>query len=361
MGSFGRVVAAVALVSALAGGAAITPGHRGLGGAGGTGTGRGTGGRAGGAVAALAALDDLPVRGRATRTGFARSRFGEAWADTDRNGCDTRDDVLRRDLRHAVVADDGCTVLAGTLTDPYTGAVVAYPAVPLQVDHVVPLGDAWVTGAQRLTLAHRTELANDPLNLLTTTARTSIRKNAADAAGWLPSQRSFRCAYVARQIAVKRAYGLWVTAAERLAMAAVLAGCPGAALPASDGAASPPSTPAPSDEPWSGPTAPEPSDSGPAAPDPSDTDPVDPVDPADPADPVDPQAPDADPGGDPGVDLGADPGTAAVPTAEPIVTAPAAPRIGTGTGSRSGPGHATIPRRTTARPRAPAPTEVPLG
>jgi hypothetical protein len=195
--------------------------------------------RASDAVSAVAALGRLAVKGRAAKTGYTRSQFGPAWKDVDRNGCDTRSDVLRRDLRSVTLSANGCTILSGVLTDPYSGVVLAYPGGNFQVDHLVPLADAWVTGAQRLTLTRRTALANDPLNLLATTATMNDRKGSGDAATWLPPRTSFRCTYVARQIAVKRIYALWITAAEKAAMARILATCPGQQLPTSASTATP--------------------------------------------------------------------------------------------------------------------------
>jgi hypothetical protein len=173
-------------------------------------------------------------------TGYDRALFGQAWADVDRNGCDTRNDVLRRDLRAFTLkaGTNGCVVLRGTLHDPYTGRSIAFVRGPgtstlVQIDHVVALGDAWQKGAQRWTPARRTDFANDPLNLLAVDGPTNQRKGDGDAATWLPPLRSSRCAYVARQIAVKGRYGLSVTAAERAAMLRVLQTCPGQALPTS--------------------------------------------------------------------------------------------------------------------------------
>ena len=95
----------------------------------------------------------------------------------------------------------------------------------MQIDHVVALGDAWVTGAQQLTPTERTTLANDPLNLLAVDGPTNSAKRDADAASWLPPNKAYRCTYVARQVAVKSRYHLWVTAAETVQIARVLAGC----------------------------------------------------------------------------------------------------------------------------------------
>jgi uncharacterized protein DUF1524/excalibur calcium-binding domain-containing protein len=187
---------------------------------------------------ALAALAALPVKGRAPRTGYQRELFGQAWSDVDRNGCDTRNDVLRRDLTAYVVRTGtrGCLVLRGTLHDPYTGTTIAFlrgqsTSGRVQIDHVVALSDAWQKGAQQLSYERRTAFANDPLNLLAVDGPTNQRKGDGDAATWLPPQRAYRCAYVARQVAVKQRYRLWVTAAEREAITRVLRSCTGQALP----------------------------------------------------------------------------------------------------------------------------------
>ena len=187
--------------------------------------------RASVSVTAVQAVKALPVKGRAPMTGYSRAQFGQAWADTDRNGCDTRNDVLRRDLRGYVLkaGTRGCLVLSGTLRDPYTTKTIYFVRGPqsdrVQVDHVVALADAWVKGAQRWPAAKRVAFANDSLNLLAVDGPTNQRKGAGDAATWLPPAKGYRCQYVARQASVKRKYGLWVTAAERAAMLGVLHGC----------------------------------------------------------------------------------------------------------------------------------------
>lgn len=187
---------------------------------------------------ALAALATLAVKGRAPRTGYDRGLFGQAWADVDRDGCDTRNDVLRRDLAPYVLKSgtNGCLVLSGTLHDPYLGKTIAFvrgrsTSSAVQIDHVVALSDAWQKGAQRWTTPRRTALANDPLNLLAVDGLTNQRKSDGDAATWLPPNKAYRCPYAARQIAVKAKYGLWVTGAERDALTRILAGCPSQKLP----------------------------------------------------------------------------------------------------------------------------------
>jgi len=187
---------------------------------------------------AMAALSTLSVKGRAPRTGYDRGLFGQAWADVDHNGCDTRNDVLRRDLAPYALkpGTNGCLVLSGTLHDPYLGRTIAFvrganTSSAVQIDHVVPLSDAWQKGAQQWSTPRRTALANDLLNLLAVDGLTNQRKSDGDAATWLPPNKPYRCAYAARQIAVKAKYGLWVTTAERDALRRILAVCPSQALP----------------------------------------------------------------------------------------------------------------------------------
>ena len=191
---------------------------------------RGTPPRAGLAPAALAALS---VKGRAPKTGYSRDQFGDGWATVD--GCDTRDRILARDLTNRTYeAGNDCDVQSGLLRDPYIAELVRYVrggGSEVDIDHVVALEDAWQKGAQQWSSASRVAFANDPLNLLAVDSHINRSKGDADAATWLPPNKRFRCDYVARQIAVKRKYGAWVTRAEHDAMARVLASCPRERLP----------------------------------------------------------------------------------------------------------------------------------
>ncbi len=190
---------------------------------------------------ALAALERLPVKGRAPMTGYDRERFGPAWLDADRNGCDTRNDVLAAHLTQVVLepGTHDCVVTSGDLADPYTGTGIHFvrgDGTLVDIDHVVALGNAWVTGAFKEPVRERAALANDPLNLLPVDASANRQKGDGDAATWLPANKSFRCSYVARQVAVKTKYDLWVTPSERAAIERVLGACPGQRLPADSGA-----------------------------------------------------------------------------------------------------------------------------
>lgn len=181
---------------------------------------------------AAAALEALPVKGRAAKDNYDRQAYGQAWLDVDSNGCDTRNDVLRRDLRDIEFSGDShCRVAGGTFQEPYTGRGITFrrgagTSQDVQIDHVVALADAWQKGAQQLTARQRQHLANDPLNLIAVEGAANQDKGASDAAGWLPPNKAFRCHYVARQISVKAAYRLWVTPAEKEAMKRVLSSCP---------------------------------------------------------------------------------------------------------------------------------------
>jgi hypothetical protein len=183
---------------------------------------------------ALAALAKLPVKGRAPKTGYLRSAFSNGWGTF--NGCDTRNIILNRDLTNLKFQSDGCTVLTGTLKDPYTGKVINFvrgvgTSNAVQIDHVVALSDAWQKGAQKISSTERYSLYNDPLNLLAVDGPTNQSKSDSDAASWLPPNKSYRCAYVARQVSVKAKYKLWVTSAEKQAIGDVLSGCPKQKLP----------------------------------------------------------------------------------------------------------------------------------
>jgi Protein of unknown function (DUF1524) len=177
----------------------------------------------------------LPVKGWDRNTDFRRSAFGEAWSDDvdvelGHNGCNTRDDVLRRDLADVAVRPGTCYVQRGTLHDPYGGGVIAFVRGPgtseaVQIDHLVSLSDAWYKGAREWTDQRRRDFANDPRNLLAVGAKANFDKAFRDAASWLPPSAAFRCEFVARQVEVKASYGLWVSAKEKRAITDVLAGC----------------------------------------------------------------------------------------------------------------------------------------
>jgi hypothetical protein len=187
---------------------------------------------------ATAILETLPVKGRAPKTGYTRDQFGQAWADVDRNGCDTRNDILQRDLTSIMykTGTRNCVVASGTLVDRYSGETINFvrgnvSSMEVQIDHVVALSNAWQTGAFKLSADQRKALANDPLNLFAVKGSLNQQKSDGDAATWLPPMKSFRCAYVAQQIAVKAKYSLWVVPPEKAAMISILAKCPTQKLP----------------------------------------------------------------------------------------------------------------------------------
>lgn len=200
-------------------------------------------------------LAGLEVREPAAQAEYSRALFGQTWADVDRNGCDTRNDILARDLKNTLFkpGSQNCVVVAGDFANPYTGRVEHFAkgtiASAITVDHVVALSDAWQKGAQALTAEERVAFANDPLNLLTTDTGTNSKKSDGDAAAWLPANAAYRCEYVSMQIAVKSKYRLWVTAAEKDAMIKVLDACPQQTIPVDN--TLPALAPAPKHEPAS--------------------------------------------------------------------------------------------------------------
>jgi len=184
---------------------------------------------------ALTALNKLEVKGRAAKTDYTRSQFPH-WSDPDRNGCDARNDTLKRDLTdiNFKAGTRDCKVIAGQLLDPFSGKVIIFSPtkVVIDIDHVVALSNAWQTGAAYFDKNVRTQIANDPLNLLAVDAKLNRLKGDGDAATWLPPNKAFRCEYVARQVAVKTKYRLWVTEPEKVAITKILSSCVGQKLPA---------------------------------------------------------------------------------------------------------------------------------
>ena len=179
---------------------------------------------------ALTVLNSLSVKGRAAKTGYTRAQFTH-WSDLDRNGCDARNDTLKRDLTEVIykAGTRDCKVISGLLLDPYSGKVITFSSTKstIDIDHVVALSNAWQTGAAYFDKTKRQQIANDPLNLLAVDFSLNRQKGDGDAATWLPPLKSYRCDYVARQIAVKAKYGLWVTQPEKVAIITLLEKCEG--------------------------------------------------------------------------------------------------------------------------------------
>ena len=151
---------------------------------------------------------------------YDRDEFGKPWADVDKNGCDTRNDILARDLKN--VKASGCRVLAGELFDRYSGKKLSFVAsdpMAVQVDHIVPLAVAWYSGASRWSDRRRVKFANDPLNLVATSGKLNMRKAAHTPDQWLPPTR--KCAYVKRYAKVVKKYNLSITSATERVLVSV--------------------------------------------------------------------------------------------------------------------------------------------
>lgn len=184
------------------------------------------------AAAAQAQLSALQVVSGYSDIPYDRDRFGQRWADVDRNGCDTRNDVLGRDLLDPVfkAGTNNCKVLSGLLIDPYDGVHVDFvsgfdTSVLVQIDHVVALGWSWGHGAEYWTDELRTQFANDPRNLVAASEEMNQEKSASGPSDWLPPVPELRCTYVENFIDVLDAYDLGINSADKAAAQAVLEGC----------------------------------------------------------------------------------------------------------------------------------------
>lgn len=185
-------------------------------------------------------LDKLTVtaRPKAGNGDYRRDQFGRAWADTDGNGCNQRDDVLWRDVDKTEKFTKGtqgrCThdMLAGTWHDPYRGGTITTTdmkeqkqAQSVQIDHIVPLLIAWKGGADKWTADQRLQFANDLDNLVAVDGPTNASKGASDPAAWKPKKPA-QCGYATRYINVKAKYKLPVDKSEKQALADMLHTCP---------------------------------------------------------------------------------------------------------------------------------------
>jgi hypothetical protein len=181
-----------------------------------------------GGTLASAILEKLKVKGRAPKTGYDRKEFYNGWPTVE--GCNLRQRIIKREFGESAVLD-GCNVISGEYDEPYTGEHKVFSTRDeishgIQIDHVVALSDAWQKGAQYMSSETRYAMATDPLNLLAVDSSANGKKSDGDAATWLPSNKKFRCQYVARQVSVKYKYTLWVTQAEKDAILRVLENCP---------------------------------------------------------------------------------------------------------------------------------------
>jgi hypothetical protein len=187
------------------------------------------------ASAASAELATIPVRAIAGRDpSYERTAFGAAWSDAGsgvadaRNGCDTRNDVLKRDARPGTVhfkpGTHECKVTAGTWTSPYTGATLTR-ASTIDIDHIVPLGRAWASGAKSWTAVRRLSFANDPDNLVAADRSSNRSKGDLGPSAWRP-RRPYQCAYAIRYVHSAKKWSLPISPSDVTALRDMLGTCP---------------------------------------------------------------------------------------------------------------------------------------
>ncbi|MDQ1644925.1 MAG: hypothetical protein QOJ50_1109 [Cryptosporangiaceae bacterium] len=187
------------------------------------------------ASAASAELVTIPVRVIAGRDpSYQRTAFGAAWSDAGsgvadaRNGCDTRNDVLKRDARPGTVhfkpGTRECKVTAGTWTSPYTGATLTRTST-IDIDHIVPLGRAWASGAKSWTALRRLSFANDPDNLVAADRSSNRSKGDLGPSAWRP-RRPYQCAYAIRYVHSAKKWSLPISPSDVTALRDMLGTCP---------------------------------------------------------------------------------------------------------------------------------------
>lgn len=187
-------------------------------------------------AAATTTLASITVAEESRSSEYSGKReklFGAAWRDLDSDGCDPRNETLTRDMTGIEYASDGCTVLRGTLDDPYTGTVISFAhnrvggdSSAVQIDHIVPLSEGWASGAYNWDQATRVAFANDPANLVASDGPANEKKGDKDLGQWIvPGNPDYRCTYTTQFVNLKATYGLSMDAAEHAAATQMLAQC----------------------------------------------------------------------------------------------------------------------------------------
>ena len=175
------------------------------------------------AATARTYLGQLTVRAEGSSSGYSRDLFPH-WI-TQSGSCDTREVVLKRDGT-GVVQSSSCSATSGSWYSPYDGATWS-AASDVDIDHVVPLAEAWRSGASGWTTARRQSFANDLTRpqLIAVTDNVNQSKGDQDPASWMPSRTAYRCTYARMWVDVKHYYGMSVDSAEKSALQGVLNGC----------------------------------------------------------------------------------------------------------------------------------------
>ena len=182
-------------------------------------------------VGAMRLLRQLPVRAE-TGAGYVRAKFGSGWTDANHNGCSTRSEVLIKESKVHPRQGAGCRLTLGTWLSIYDGVrFTAYGS--LDIDHMVPLAEAWASGARGWTAGTRSAFANDlgyvySLNAVSATSNRS--KGDREPGSWMPSNGAYRCTYLASWVAVKWRWRLSVDASEKRGLVAGLTSCGSRAL-----------------------------------------------------------------------------------------------------------------------------------
>jgi len=177
-------------------------------------------------------VDDIAETQPGRVPAYDRAAFGRAWQDTDRNGCDQRNDALRAAMRDVQFRPGtrGCVVAAGVLDDPYTGRTIDFTRGPttslaVQIDHIVPLAWAWRQGAAEWSDAQRLAFANDPANLQAVDGPANETKSDSGPAEWMPENTAYRCTYAKRFVTIVGTYGLTLDQPDRAVLTRTLATC----------------------------------------------------------------------------------------------------------------------------------------
>ena len=187
-------------------------------------------------AAATTALASITIAEESRASEYSGNRvklFGSAWPDLNKDRCNERNEILLRDMTDVKKASDGCTVLRGTLDDPYTGTVINFAhdreggdSAAVQIDHIVPLSESFASGAHSWDQNTRIAFANDPANLVASDGPANEKKGDKDLGQWIvPANPDYRCTYTTQFVNLKATYGLSMDKTEHAAATKMLAQC----------------------------------------------------------------------------------------------------------------------------------------
>ncbi len=158
---------------------------------------------------------------------YSRDSLPTDWKDLDGNGCNTREDILKKYTSEYTGRFDGCKIKSGKFYDYYNGKFLRYDKSVdtgggIQIDHIVAIGNAWISGGYKWGKDEWISYINDEEVLIPTSSKTNREKSDKDITEWKPANNSYLCTYAEKQVEIKDKYKLTVTEKEKAELKSIL-------------------------------------------------------------------------------------------------------------------------------------------